>query len=193
MSAPAPRATSAEPPLAGKYISTDRSFELLVPPGYSVHTGTGKPSGYIPICHDDSLVCITYPPGHYTGTTFDNASVEVTLLPPTTEQPCINPGKYEVSTLPEALFRIDANSPIRVIDGVRFLHASVGAGAMSNDIVGDLYRGFTHGRCYELAARVTFTNFAAFPPGTVKEFTLLDQKHVAAQLIRILDSFRALP
>lgn len=166
---------------------------MTVPPGYSVHTGKGKPrGGYIAICHDDSLVCITYPPGHYKGTTFDNASVEVTLLPPKTEQACMNPGKYEVSTLPEALFRIDAKSPIRMIGGVRFLHARVGAGAMSHDIVGDVYRGFTYGRCYELAVLVTFTNFAAFPPGRVKEFTPLDEKHIIAQLTRILDSFRTL-
>jgi hypothetical protein len=186
-------AVSAEPPSSGKFISADRSFELIVPPGYVVLTSKDKAGGYTPICHDDSLVCITYPPGRYNGTTFQGASLEVTLLPAKTEKTCINPGKYEVSTLPEAEFRIDANSPKRVIDGVRFLHARTGGAALSHDIVSDLYRGFTHGKCYQLSVRVTFAVFAVYDAGTIKEFTKADQKRVTAELTRILDSFRALP
>jgi hypothetical protein len=175
------------------YLSPDRSFQLSVPPGYSVQTGNRKSSNsYIPICHDDSLVCITFPPGHYTGTTFEGASVEVTLLPPKTSQACMNPGTFELSTHPDAAFQIDAKSPTRVIDGAPYWHASVGAGASSHQVVGDVYRGYRNGRCYELALRVTFTNFAAYPPGAIKEFTSQDQKRLAEQLRRILDSFRSL-
>ncbi len=59
---------------------------------------------------------------------------EVTLLPAKTEQACIDPGKYGVSTLSEAELRIDANSPSRMIDGVRFLHARNGGAAMNHNI-----------------------------------------------------------
>ena len=188
-----PWAVSAGPPSIGNYISVDPHFELTIPPGFGVHTGKGELGGYIPICHDDSLVCITYPLGRYKGTTFNGASMEVTLLPAKTEQACTNPGKYEVSTLSEAEFRIDSNSPSRMINGVRFLQARDGGAASNHNIAADLYRGFTHGRCYELAVRVTFTNFAVYQAGTIREFTSADKEQVNAQLKQILDSFRTLP
>jgi hypothetical protein len=83
--------------------------------------------------------------------------------------------------------------PAGSINGVRFQHALVGGPAMSHDMVGDRYRGFTHGKCYELAVSVTFSNFGVYEPGTIKEFTRQDQQQVLAQLTRILDSFRPLP
>lgn len=113
---------------------------------------------------------ITFPPGHYKGTTFEDAAVEVTLLPPKSLWACVNPGEYEVSTSPDALFQIDAKSPYKMIDGTRFLHSSHGAGAMSHDVAGDVYRGYKNGKCYELSPAITFTNFSVYDPGTVKEF-----------------------
>lgn len=99
---------------------------MTIPPGYGVHTGKDKAGGYIPICHDESLVCITYPPDRYSGSTFIDATLEVMLLPAETEQACTSAGKYEVSALPEAAFRIDAKSHYRVIHGVRVVHARTG-------------------------------------------------------------------
>jgi len=186
-------ALSSESSSGREYISPDRSFKLKVPANYGVHTGKKKLiRSYIPVCHDESLVCITVPPGLYQGTTFEDAAVEITLLPAQTGQACLNPGKYEVSTSPDALFQIDAKNPTRIIDGTRFLHASVQAGAMSHDLIADLYRGYKNGRCYELSLQITFTNFRVYPPGTIKEFTTRDQKQVHTQLEGILDSFRSL-
>ncbi len=193
LSTSASLALSSEPPSQRKYISRDRSFELSVPSRYGVHTGKEKPSrSYIPVCHDESLVCITAPRGEYEGTTFGDASLEVTLLTAKTMKACLSPGKYESSTSRDALFKIDAKDPSRVINGTRFVHASVSAAAMSHDIAIDLYRGYENGRCYELALQMTFTNFNAYPPGAMKEFTKQEQKQVHAQLEQILDSFRSL-
>lgn len=193
LSTSASLALSSEPPSAGKYISPDRSFELSVFPGYRVHTGKDKLSrSYIPVCHADSLVCITLPPGQYEGTTFEDASVEVTLLASKTMQGCLNPGKYEVSLSPDAAFQIDGNNPSRIIDGTRFLHAFEAGSAMSHDIATDRYRGYKNGRCYELALHIAFSNFKVYPPGTIKDFTRQEQRQVRAHLERILDSFRSL-
>jgi hypothetical protein len=182
-----------QPPSAQTYICADRSFKLSVPSGYSIHTGKDKPShSYIPVCHDVSLVCITFPPGQYQGTTFGDASIEVTLLAPKTAEACLNQGTLEVSTYPDAVFQIDSRSPTRVIDGVRFLHASGGGAASSHDIASDRYRGYKNGRCYELALSVTFTNFGVYDPGSIKEFSRQDEKQVTEELRRILDSFRSL-
>lgn len=64
---------------------------------------------------------------------------------------------------------------------------------MSHDLAANLYHGFTHRRCYELAVRVAFSVFGVYEAGTIKEFTKADQKHVSVELMRILDSFCALP
>lgn len=188
-----PRATPAEPPFAGKYSSADGSFEVSVLPGYSVHTGKGKPSqSYIPVCRDESLVCITFPRGRYEGTNFGDASIEISVLPAKTSQACLIPGKFELSTLPDAEIQIDAKNSSRMINGIRFLHAFDGGVALSHWIATDRYRGYKNGRCYELAIQVTCANFHVYEPGTIKEFTEQDEQEVTAQLRRILDSFRSL-
>ncbi len=135
---------------------------------------------------------VTYPSGRYKGTTFGGASVEVTLLTAKTQQACTSPGKYEVSSSPDAEFQIDVKSPSRVIGGTSFLHSSERGAAMSNDIATDRYRGFKNGRCYELALHITFTNFRAYDPGAIREFTRHDEEQVTRQLRQILDSFRSL-
>lgn len=179
---------------SGKFISPDRSFELTVPLRYGVLTGSNKTTpSYLSLCEDKSIVCITFPNDRYTGTTFNGASVEITMLPARTRQVCLDPGKYDVSTSPDAEFRVDAKIPSRTIDGTRFLHSSVVAAAMSHDVVSDQYRGFDHGRCYQIETRVAFTNFSVYSPGAIKQFTQADQSHVIAELSRIVDSFRAFP
>jgi hypothetical protein len=169
--------------LNGKYISPDHSFELSVPAGYSVQTGKTKPSrSYIPVCHNDSLVCITVASNRFSGTTFGDASVEVMLLAVNTEQACMN----------DSEFQIDAKHPSRRIDGRRFLHAFDEGAAMSHYIETHRYRGYNRGRCYELALHVTFTNYKVYDPGTIKEFTSNDEEQVITELKRIIDSFRFL-
>lgn len=170
-------ALSSGPPSVRKYVSPDQSFELSIFRGYGLQTGKGKGSrSYIPVCHDESLVCITVPLGLYPGTNFQDAAVEVTLLPANSVQACLNPGKYEVST--------------KIIDGTRFLHAPIYGAAMSSDVAGDVYRGYKKRKCYELSLKIAFTNFKTYSPGAIKEFTSQEQKQLHAELERILASFR---
>jgi hypothetical protein len=79
-----------------------------------------------------------------------------------------------------------------VIDGVRFAHTVEEDAAMSHIIESNLYQGFKNGKCYQLAIRVTSTNFAVYSPGSIKEFTKQDNEQVVRDLTRILDSFRIL-
>jgi hypothetical protein len=159
-----------------------------------VYSGRDKPSrSYIPVCHDDSLVCITFPNGEYKGTTFEDASVEVTVLAAAkTAKACLTPGENDPSMSPDGEFQIDRKSPKRVINGANFLHASRGGAGMNHHIGTDRYRGYLNGRCYELALNVTSSGFGAYDPGAIKEFTRRDEKHVRAKFTRILDSFRLL-
>jgi hypothetical protein len=161
-----------------KFVSPDHSFELSVPARYVVHTGKDKPSGsYIPVCHHDSVVCVTYPDSIFKGTNFGAASVEVTVLPDKTSQACLNHSKNARS--------------IRTINGTSFAHTLDGGAAMSHFIEIDRYFGFSKGKCFELSAQITSTYFGVFDPGTIKEFTKQDEKRVSDELTRIVDSFRA--
>ncbi len=172
-------------------------FSVKRPVNYGLHTGKEKPSNsYIPVCYDSSTVCITYPPGRFKGTTFGNASFEVTLLDAKTESACLTPRALPISSAPGAPtipdFQIDPKHPSRVIDGTKFLHAVDFEGAMSHDIETNQYRGFKNGNCYNLAIHVTFTNFAVYDPGTIKEFTKHDIELVEEDLMRVLDSFKTI-
>jgi hypothetical protein len=163
-----------------KYVSPDQSFTFTFPAGYGLHADKSKENAgesYIPVCHDDSTVCITFPPDQYKGTTFGAASFEVTPVKAGTVRACAN------SEAP-------AKDPGRVIDGVRFAHTVEGDAAMSHIIESNLYQGFKNGKCYQLAIRVTSTNFAVYSPGAIKEFTKQDNEQVVRDLTRILDSFR---
>lgn len=178
--------------LPGKYVSPDRSFELTVPAGYIVLTGSVKTTlSYIPLCRDKSIVCITFPSDRYKGTTFNGASAEVTVLVARTRQACLHPGDYEISTSPDAEFRVDLKNPSRLIDGTRFLRSSSEDAAMSHYVLTDRYRGFDNGKCYELETRVAFSNFGVYSPGSIKEFARADQSRVRAELSDIVNSFRS--
>lgn len=62
---------------------------------------------------------------------------------------------------------------------------------MSHFVSGDIYRGFTNERCYELSLRMAFGSLGPYPPGTVKGFTDEEQRQLRARLLRIIDSFRS--
>ena len=177
----------------GEYIDPNQSFCLSVPPGYRVWTGTEKASdSYIPVCHADSAVCFEYPPKRFAGTTFGSASVEVTILSATTEQGCIDSGKGVISEEANAEYRLGRSRRTQVIDGIKFRHTLDGGAAMSHDIEFNRYWGFDKGKCFELATAVTYTNFAVYAPGQIKQFTNRDQAKVTSELNRIIASFQAL-
>ncbi len=176
-----------------EYFSPDKSFQLSLPAGYQVHTGSDKGSkSYIPVCHPESIVCVTVPERRYAGTSFGDASVEVTVLSKFTERACLNPVKSGLANSLDNAFEIDLKNPTREINGTRFIHSSIGGAAMGHYNEDDLYRGYKNGKCYHLALSITYSNFELYPPGAVKEFSKADRKRLHAELMRIIDSFRAL-
>ena len=180
-----------------EYVSPDKAFRLSIPAGYSVQTGRTKESrSYIPVCHYESTVCVTFPTDRYKGTNFQGASFEVKQLDGKAASVCVSGEARFVYPPPSGAtsedFQIDTNIPRRTIHGMSFSHASVGAAAMSHDVQIDSYRAFTHGKCYELSIYVTFGNYAVYAPVVRKEFTNRDETHVTAELTKILDSFRIL-
>jgi hypothetical protein len=63
---------------------------------------------------------------------------------------------------------------------------------MSHDIEFNRYWRFVRGKCFELATAVTYTNFAVYSPGQIKEFTKRDQARVISELNKIVASFKVL-
>ena len=61
------------------YVSSDKSFQLLIPSEYRVYDGPNVSRGgnsYIPVCHEDIAVCIVYQGSKYRGTNFESAAIE---------------------------------------------------------------------------------------------------------------------
>jgi hypothetical protein len=92
----------------------------------------------------------------------------------------------------DAQYQIDHSRPTQLIDGITFRHTLDEGAAMGHEIQFNRYWGFDKGKCFELAVAVTYTNFAAYDPGQIKEFTTSDQAKVTSELNKIVTSFQAL-
>lgn len=175
----------------GEYVDPTGSFSLTVPAGYRVRTGPEKGSdSYIPVCHAESSVCFEYPAQRFPGTTFESASVEVTVLTGKTDKACMDAAMYAIPEQNDSANGRGVRRPPRVIDGVKFRHIVSGGAAMSHDVDSDVYWGFDRGKCFELTAAVTYTNFFVYDPGQIKEFTSRNKAKVTAELNRIIATFR---
>lgn len=139
------------------YVSPDHTFQLSIPSDYSADSSQART--YIPICRDSDTACIVYTGHKYDRTNFEGASVEVNL-----------------NQTPNALSCGIASDqhPTKTIGGIAFVHSSDRDGTMSHDIATDTYLGFAAGKCYEVDLHITFTNFAVYAPGMIKEFTKAD-------------------
>ena len=134
----------------------------------------------------DASICVMFPAERYKGTNFEQASLQVKFVDAKTPGSCSKPGP---DVWPEG---ISATEPTRLINGVRFAHSRIGAGAMSHELENNVYRAFKNGTCYEVSVKVTFTNFQVYEPGTIKDFTKGDYKRVVQDLMQVLDSFKIL-
>jgi hypothetical protein len=163
------------------FASPDGDSQFTYPGSYALYTGS--------VCGPEpAIACVVFPESRYTGTNFAGASfAEREIDEATTKSTCLTSPMRAVN-VPE--FDIATKDPKRIINRVSFLHGisvSVGSGTA---VTTDVYRAFHKGKCYELSLDLATTQFAYYPPGTVKEFT--DEDRVRHELTTILDSFRFL-
>jgi hypothetical protein len=180
------------------FTAADGSFQFSYQTDFQVCTqGKVEPCirSFIPVCEQDALVCIVYPPKRFEGTNFGAASFQVreihTEREAMTPDVCVTPYPQEVpsgvSAWPE--FMISAHHPGEMIGGVLFVHGIRGDAATSHSKSVDLYRALHKEKCFELSLSETETSPAPTDP-PMKTLTPEQRKELDQSMSQVLHSFR---
>jgi hypothetical protein len=182
------------------FTATDGTFRFSYPSDFQVCTQRKIEQciqSYIPVCEQDTLVCVIYPAEQFEGTNFGAASFQIreihTERGAMTPDVCVTPYPQQDSTGVHAWpeFMVSAKHPVEMIGGVLFVHGISGGVAMSHSNSVDLYRAFHKQRCFELSASETETNPAVTDP-PMKTLTTGQAKELETSMAHILHSFRFL-
>ncbi len=155
--------------------------------GLAVNASQVLVHSYIPPCDEGFNYCVYYIGTQYQGTNFESAGIRVKKRTDLTNE------RLCVTTPPEGFAATtEPNNTISTDTYVSSIFASVGQGAAGHTSSGSLYRLFIRGTgtCYEFETRVGQSQFANYPAGSIKEFTVSDQESVLAQLRAIIQSIR---
>ncbi|MBV9180500.1 MAG: hypothetical protein JO356_04250 [Acidobacteria bacterium] len=131
-----------------------------------------------------TLVCLGYPRDRFKEKpTFSGAAFFLAELPAvTTRRTCLKGSENWVIESVRNV-RIDSR-PAKLFQ--------VGDAWMSHREIGEIYRVFQGGKCYELGMQQVTTTSGAYDPGTIKAFTRRDLAKVWHNLRYGLDSFKFL-
>jgi hypothetical protein len=131
-----------------------------------------------------SIACFAYPRNKFTNTgAFAAATFSVEVVDDrTTAKSCL--------AGPEGVEDVDKHGATR-IDGVPFSVFAVGEGGMNQSTVGDVYRTFHKGKCYQLGVNVATANVDTDDPPQ-RELTDADLREVNGTLEQARKSFRFL-
>jgi hypothetical protein len=180
-------------PQTTSFTAPDGAFRFSYPSDFQVCTvGKIDPCAvrsFVPVCDDDSLVCVIYPAKQFEDTNFGAASFQVREIhreeEMTTPNVCVTP--YPSGSYPE--FVVSAEHPVELIGGFQFLHGIAGDAATSHSRSIDLYRAFHMQRCFEVSVSTTATSPAVSDP-PMKTLTPAQQKRLDQSMSQILHSFR---
>lgn len=189
-------------PALTAFTATDGAFRFSYPHNFQVCTaGKMDPcnlssQSFIPVCEDEALVCVIFPPARVEGTNFGDASFQVKEIhrgEMVTDNVCATPyPKMDASgpsNWPE--FLVSAKHPVEMIGGVQFLHGISGGVATGHWLDVELYRSSHRQRCFELRVSTTQTNPEITEP-PMKTLTRTQKKELDQSMSRILHSFRFL-
>ncbi|HVW66256.1 MAG TPA: hypothetical protein VHA78_00830 [Candidatus Peribacteraceae bacterium] len=160
---------------------SDNTISFSVPSDFALAVqgeAIQKPS-YIPPCNDGFTYCLYYTGNQYQGTNFESAGLSIVKRTDlTTKNTCltrqpdgytsITPVTHEGTTYATSVF------------------APLGDAAMGHYAQDQLYRLSVGSSCYEFRTRIGSTQFANYPPGTIKEFSTSDEATLQASLDSIL-------
>lgn len=136
---------------------------------------------YIPPCDENFLYCIYYIGSAFQGTNFESSGIRIEKRNElNNQQECLTsqPAGYEGLTSTIFQFPDYALSYFPPL-------GNAAAGHYSN---GTLYRLFYNSTCYEIETRIGESQFANYPAGTIKEFTLSDRTALFSKLEEILNN-----
>ncbi len=178
------------------FTSPDGVFRLAYPNGFVLSQG-GQSNSYLPVCRENGLACVVYPPARYKGTNFGAAALSVNeVKDAATETACFTfeafKTEYDSRGDRNQTFVVSDKHPTETINGTEFKTGVTGDAAMSHSLATDIYRTFHAGKCYEVDINIMQTSFGVYDPGTVRKFTQRDNRRVHDDLRRILGSFQLL-
>lgn len=142
---------------------------------------------YIPPCDFEFDYCLYYVGNKYKGTNFESAGLRIKKRSDlSTEQSCINtsPSGFDAKMKP------DKTTLGQDFSTSAFLN--VGDAAAGHYASGSSYRLYIkeNHACYEFETRVGQTQFLNYPPGSIGEFTIENQKEIRLKLEGILKTVR---
>lgn len=138
-------------------------------------------SGYIPVCDpDQTAVCFVYPESALPHRNFSGAGLAIgALTSDTSTSTCLALHNGEQSA-----------SGTVWIDSSMFTVYPFGDAAMSHYSVGNNYRAFRDGVCWQVTTRVNTTNFDVYEPGMIDRFTTSDEAVVQSAINNVFESIK---
>jgi len=136
---------------------------------------------YIPPCDENFDYCLYYIGSAYEGTNFESAGIRIQKREDLIDETaCLEtqPNGYN-NLVPETYFEDDYSI------GVFSPLNDAAAGHYSE---GSLYRLFYDNACYEFQTRIGQSQFANYPEGSIKEFTLEDKSALELELQQVLNA-----
>jgi hypothetical protein len=188
----------ASVPQTRTFVAPGRTFRFSYPSDFPVCTAAKLSpclEGFIPVCADDALVCVTYPAKRFKDTNIGGVSFQVREIhrdeAMMTPDICVSPYPVLDSIGPERYpdFLVSAKHPVEMIGQVQFLHGVSGDAATGHSLGVDLYRAYHKQRCFELRVSTSATDPSVSDP-PMKTLSPAQQKHMDRSMSQILHSFR---
>jgi hypothetical protein len=167
--------------------TSDGTISFATPTDWGLATTKDQilTKSYIPPCDDQFNYCLYYNGTEFEGSNFGSAGLRIEKRTDlTTEHTCLqtSPEGFDSSVKPTSTTSGDGYSSS--------VFGNVGQGAAGHIAEGQLYRLFvrSNSSCYEFETRISQTQFANYPAGTIKQFTDAMQQAVQAQLTLMVQS-----
>jgi hypothetical protein len=141
-------------------------------------------TSYIPPCDPTFNYCLYYIGTAFKGTNFESAGLRVSKIVADTEATCLKqpPLGFADSVKPTAATSTPNYSSSTF--------ASIGNAGAGHYAEGDIYRLYTKAEksCYEFETRIGETQYANYPEGTIKEFTVANRSDVESRLTDMIQN-----
>ncbi len=175
-----PAATSTEPVAPVTHSNGVITFEVPENYGLALNKEQILVQSYIPSCDDAFDYCLYYNGTKYSGTNFGGAGLRIKKRDDLkTVATCLNTSPANYTGLKS---KVVASTTLYTIASF----AGIGDAGMGHSASGELYRLAYDGTCHEFETRVSMTQFANYPEGSIKEFSGTDKNTVLAELKNLI-------
>jgi hypothetical protein len=166
------------------YSDPQGRFSIKYSPDFGVaKSGEALPDiakSYIPACEEGFMACVYYQAENFVGTNFGSAGIAITTPTMASEAACKDTTGYNGAV---------QNSHSETFGGADWLVFESGDAATSHYANDTIYRTWHDNTCYQLDARIGYSNFEVYEPGSIKEFTDTDRANLRDKLTTVVKTF----